>query len=97
MTTPDPVDFFERQFQRQVRDADFALNPFEQLALPYVAGSVLDLGKEAINDPRLGSEKRSAVTHIEDGTDIEVVTPPELSVSAHMSALPASTVRSHPT
>ena len=44
MTTPDPVDFFERQFQRQVRDADFALNPFEQLALPYVAGSVLDLG-----------------------------------------------------
>lgn len=44
MTTPDPVDFFERQFQRQVRDADFALNPFEQLALSHVAGSVLDLG-----------------------------------------------------
>ena len=44
MTPPDPVDFFERQFQRQVRAADFALNPFEQLALPHVAGSVLDLG-----------------------------------------------------
>lgn len=44
MTTPDSVDFFERQFQRQVRDADFALNPFEQLALSHVAGSVLDLG-----------------------------------------------------
>lgn len=44
MTTRDQVDFFEQQFQRQVRDADFALNPFEQLALPHIAGSVLDLG-----------------------------------------------------
>ena len=44
MSPPDPVDFFERQFQRQVQEADFALNPFEQLALPHVAGSVLDLG-----------------------------------------------------
>ena len=40
----DPVEFFEQQFQRQLRDADFALNPFEQLALPQVAGEVLDLG-----------------------------------------------------
>jgi len=44
MTPPDPVEFFERQFRRQVRESDFALNPFEQLALPYIAGSVLDLG-----------------------------------------------------
>lgn len=44
MNPPDPVDFFERQFERQVRDADFALNPFETLALPYVRGRVLDLG-----------------------------------------------------
>jgi tellurite methyltransferase len=44
MTVPDPVDFFERQFQRQIALADFALNPFEQLALPHVAGGVLDLG-----------------------------------------------------
>ncbi|MBE0627434.1 MAG: class I SAM-dependent methyltransferase [Burkholderiales bacterium] len=44
MTTPVSVEFFDRQFQRQLRDADFALNPFERLALPHVAGSVLDLG-----------------------------------------------------
>jgi tellurite methyltransferase len=44
MISPDAVDFFERQFQRQVRETEFALNPFEQLALSYVAGSVLDLG-----------------------------------------------------
>lgn len=44
MPTPNSVEFFEKQFQRQVRESDFALNPFEQLALSHVAGSVLDLG-----------------------------------------------------
>jgi tellurite methyltransferase len=38
------VKFFETQFQRQVRDQEYALNPFEILALDYVKGSVLDLG-----------------------------------------------------
>ena len=38
------VAFFEGQFQRQVRDKEYALNPFEILALDYVKGSILDLG-----------------------------------------------------
>jgi tellurite methyltransferase len=38
------VDFFESQFQRQVRAREFELNPFERLALDYVQGAVLDLG-----------------------------------------------------
>jgi tellurite methyltransferase len=38
------VAFFEGQFQRQVRDQEYALNPFEILAIDYVKGSVLDLG-----------------------------------------------------
>ncbi len=38
------VGFFETQFQRQVRDQEYALNPFEILALDYLKGSVLDLG-----------------------------------------------------
>jgi tellurite methyltransferase len=38
------IDFFEAQFRRQVGEGDFALNPFEMLALPYVRGRVLDLG-----------------------------------------------------
>jgi len=38
------VEFFETQFQRQVRDEEYALNPFETLALDYLKGSVLDLG-----------------------------------------------------
>ncbi|MGE5304396.1 MAG: methyltransferase domain-containing protein [Alphaproteobacteria bacterium] len=38
------VDFFDAQFERQIRGRDFALNPFEKLALPYLRGRVLDLG-----------------------------------------------------
>jgi len=38
------VEFFDAQFQRQVSAADYALNPFEQAALPFLFGEVLDLG-----------------------------------------------------
>lgn len=38
------VSFFDGQFQKQVSERNFALNPFEQAALPYLTGSVLDLG-----------------------------------------------------
>jgi tellurite methyltransferase len=38
------IDFFDRQFQRQAREADYALNPFERAVLPYLHGTVLDLG-----------------------------------------------------
>ncbi len=38
------VEFFEAQFRRQVSAHDFALNPFETVALPHLAGRVLDLG-----------------------------------------------------
>ncbi len=38
------VRFFDDQFQRQIRQRDFALNPFEQAALPYLKGRVLDYG-----------------------------------------------------
>ena len=38
------VVFFDTQFQKQTRAQDFALNPFETLALDYIKGTVLDLG-----------------------------------------------------
>ncbi|HVC12035.1 MAG TPA: methyltransferase domain-containing protein [Burkholderiales bacterium] len=44
MTADHGVDFFEQQFRRQVARQDYALNPFEQVALPFVRGRVLDLG-----------------------------------------------------
>lgn len=44
MTTSHSVQFFEQQFRRQVRDAELQLNPFEEAALPYLRGRVLDFG-----------------------------------------------------
>ncbi|MGZ5569830.1 MAG: methyltransferase domain-containing protein [Usitatibacter sp.] len=38
------VDFFDRQFRRQIDADDYALNPFEAAALPFLEGDVLDLG-----------------------------------------------------
>jgi len=38
------IRFFDDQFQRQVRQNDFALNPFEALALRFLHGRILDLG-----------------------------------------------------
>lgn len=44
MITNQSVAFFDTQFQKQVANNDFALNPFEKAALPFVHGHVLDLG-----------------------------------------------------
>ncbi len=41
---PGSVEFFERQFQRQVAQGEFALNPFELEALPHLRGRLLDFG-----------------------------------------------------
>jgi len=38
------VAFFDRQFRGQIAAYEFALNPFEQAALPHLRGDVLDLG-----------------------------------------------------
>jgi tellurite methyltransferase len=54
------VAFFDTQFQKQVAGNDFALNPFEKAALPYLRGRVLDLGcglgNLGIEAARRGSE-----------------------------------------
>jgi tellurite methyltransferase len=44
MTSNRSIAFFDEQFQRQVAAGEFALNPFEQAALPYLRGAMLDLG-----------------------------------------------------
>ena len=41
---PHGVQFFERQFERQIREREFALNPFETAVLPHLRGRVLDFG-----------------------------------------------------
>ncbi len=44
VTQNKSIEFFDTQFQRQIREQDYALNPFETLALDYLTGTVLDLG-----------------------------------------------------
>jgi tellurite methyltransferase len=41
---PRAVAFFGAQFERQIAAHDYQLNPFEERALPYLTGKVLDLG-----------------------------------------------------
>ena len=54
------IKFFDTQFQKQVAGNDLALNPFENLALPFLRGCVLDLGcglgNLGIEAARRGSE-----------------------------------------
>jgi tellurite methyltransferase len=38
------VQFFDRQFERQIAATEYALNPFEEAVLPFLRGDVLDLG-----------------------------------------------------
>jgi tellurite methyltransferase len=91
VTTPDPVDFFDRQFQRQVRDADFALNPFEQLALPYVTGSLLDLGCGLGNFSLEAARRGCGVTAVDASpTAIE-----RLRTAARKEQLPLEALQAH--
>ena len=54
------IAFFDAQFQRQVREGELELNPFEQLALHHLQGRVLDygcgLGNLSLAAARLGCE-----------------------------------------
>lgn len=75
MNTNTSVQFFDEQFQRQVVGTEFALNPFELAALPYLSGDVLDygcgLGNLAVEAARRGcavtalDASPSAVAHIQ--------------------------------
>lgn len=44
MTESRSIAFFDQQFRSQPKDVALKLNPFEELALPYLRGDVLDFG-----------------------------------------------------
>jgi len=44
VTANRSIDFFDKQFRQQAQDRHSRLNPFEQAALPYPSGRVLDCG-----------------------------------------------------
>ena len=77
------IDFFDNQFQQQVRDQDFTLNPFELAALPHLRGRVLDfgcgLGNLAMAAARRGCSvvaldaSRSAISHLRQRATAEAL------------------------
>lgn len=60
MSLHSSVAFFDTQFQRQIAQHEFALNPFEQAALPHLRGRILDfgcgMGNLALHAARVGHE-----------------------------------------
>lgn len=44
MSTNQSIDFFDKQFLNQPKEVTLRLNPFEEMALPYLRGDVLDFG-----------------------------------------------------
>ncbi|OYY67266.1 MAG: hypothetical protein B7Y51_00145 [Burkholderiales bacterium 28-67-8] len=75
------IDFFDRQFARQVHQPDLGLNPFEQSALPHLNGKVLDygcgLGQLSLAAARAGctvvalDASKVAVNHLQHVADAE--------------------------
>ena len=59
------LEFFDRQFERQVKASDYALNPFERAALPYLSGDVLDLGCGLGNLALAAAERGCHVTALD--------------------------------
>jgi tellurite methyltransferase len=85
MNTNSSIAFFDSQFQQQVRDQDFKLNPFELAALPHLQGRVLDygcgLGNLAIAAAKRGCSvlaldaSHAAISHLQQraaGADLPV-------------------------
>lgn len=86
------VEFFDRQFQRQIREGETALNPFEEIALPYLRGRVLDfgcgMGNLAIAAARRGcivtalDASATAIAHLRQRAELE-----SLAIDAQQSDL----------
>ena len=83
------VDFFDRQFQRQVKEREFAFNPFERLAFEYLHGTVLDLGCGLGNLALEAARRGSSVTAI-DASPTAIA---RISATAQEEQLPVEAIQ----
>ena len=59
------LQFFDRQFGKQVEARDYELNPFERATLPHLRGNVLDLGCGLGNLALAAAERSCRVTALD--------------------------------
>lgn len=77
------IRFFEAQFQRQVACADLALNPFEERALPFLRGRVLDYGC-GLGNLSIAAASRGCTVLALDGSDTAIA---RLQATVHAAGL----------
>jgi tellurite methyltransferase len=86
------IGFFDSQFRNQVANGQFALNPFEELALPHLHGELLDLGC-GLGNLALEAARRGCRVTALDGSEAGIARIREealgagLAVEAHQADL----------
>ena len=74
----ESIRFFDSQFHRQIEAGDYALNPFERAALPFLRDEVLDLGC-GLGNLALAAARQAVASYLEGKTVVkEIVVPGKL-------------------
>ena len=71
MSPSESVHFFDEQFRCQAVAGDLALNPFEESALPYLRGRVLDFGC-GLGNLAVAAAKRGCSVVALDGSEAAI-------------------------
>jgi tellurite methyltransferase len=71
MVSDASIRFFDAQFRRQVDESDLKLNPFEERALPYLQGTLLDYGC-GLGNLSLAAARRGCATRALDASAVAI-------------------------